>query len=138
MLRSVTFNVPFVKGQHRPRVKKVGRGVQVYKCRQDREAEAEIAKAFILAGGKLVPEGAEVTVCIETRRNVLSSFRVKDGSCHPDLQKPDVDNIAKLVLDALNEVAYQDDSQVSQLAVLKHQRERGATPKTIITILWEE
>ncbi len=34
-------------------------------------------------------------------------------------KKPDADNIAKAILDALNGLAYKDDSQVSALLVLK-------------------
>lgn len=34
-------------------------------------------------------------------------------------KKPDADNIAKSILDALNGLAYKDDSQVSALLVLK-------------------
>lgn len=34
-------------------------------------------------------------------------------------KKPDVDNIAKIILDALNGLAYKDDSQVSALLVIK-------------------
>lgn len=34
-------------------------------------------------------------------------------------KKPDVDNIAKIILDSLNGLAYQDDSQVSCLLVMK-------------------
>lgn len=34
-------------------------------------------------------------------------------------KKPDIDNIAKVVLDALNGLAYKDDTQVCSLTVLK-------------------
>ena len=39
-------------------------------------------------------------------------------------RKPDTDNIAKICLDALNGVAYDDDSQVTVLLVLKKWSER--------------
>ena len=35
------------------------------------------------------------------------------------LHRPDVDNIAKSILDALNGLAYKDDSQVANLLILK-------------------
>lgn len=35
-------------------------------------------------------------------------------------KKPDADNIAKVVCDALNQVAYQDDTQIVKLTVTKH------------------
>ena len=34
-------------------------------------------------------------------------------------KKPDIDNIAKIILDSLNTIAYEDDSQVVELSVLK-------------------
>lgn len=45
--------------------------------------------------------------------------------------KPDADNIAKLVGDALNEIVYQDDSQVAELIVRKRY---GSPTRTDITI----
>lgn len=41
-----------------------------------------------------------------------------------DTGKPDCDNIAKAVLDALNGVAFDDDSQVVTLVVRKYPRVR--------------
>ena len=35
------------------------------------------------------------------------------------VKKPDCDNIAKIVLDALNKIAYKDDAQVAELSVKK-------------------
>ncbi|XZN30187.1 RusA family crossover junction endodeoxyribonuclease [Clostridium perfringens] len=34
-------------------------------------------------------------------------------------KKPDVDNIAKIILDSLNGVAYKDDSQIVDLRIIK-------------------
>ena len=35
------------------------------------------------------------------------------------MKKPDSDNVAKIVLDSLNKIAYDDDKQVVELTVLK-------------------
>ena len=35
------------------------------------------------------------------------------------MKKPDADNIAKIVLDSLNKIAYEDDKQVVELTVIK-------------------
>jgi Holliday junction resolvase RusA-like endonuclease len=45
----------------------------------------------------------------------------------PDLPRQDVDNIAKAVLDALNGVAWVDDTQVSRLVVEKSYGTEGRT-----------
>lgn len=46
-------------------------------------------------------------------------------------KKCDADNVAKIVLDALNGIAYHDDSQVSVLTVRK---KYGNTPRVEVTI----
>ncbi|WP_305177894.1 RusA family crossover junction endodeoxyribonuclease [Faecalibaculum rodentium] len=47
------------------------------------------------------------------------------------LKKPDADNIAKIVLDALNGMAYQDDKEVAALLVEKHWAEK---PMVCVTL----
>lgn len=54
-----------------------------------------------------------------------------EGLIRPTV-KPDCDNIAKIVLDSLNHIAYDDDSQVVSLEV---QKKYGEEPKTIVTLL---
>lgn len=44
--------------------------------------------------------------------------KMLEGEIKPS-KKPDIDNIAKVVLDALNGVAYKDDTQVISLEVIK-------------------
>lgn len=44
---------------------------------------------------------------------------VDEGKLHPT-KKPDLDNVAKIILDSLNTIAYHDDSQVIRLVVEKH------------------
>ena len=54
-----------------------------------------------------------------------------EGTIRPTT-KPDCDNIAKIILDSLNHIAYDDDSQVVSLEV---QKTYGEEPKTIVTLL---
>ena len=77
-------------------------------------------------------------VAICTERGVLSAFPKRDGDSHPDVQKPDADNDAKLVLDALNGLAWEDDQQVNDLHVIKSDRRRGTEPRTLVNIEWED
>lgn len=53
-----------------------------------------------------------------------------DGNCNYD-HTPDVDNVAKIVLDSLNGIAYKDDSQVTALKVIK---EYGEQAKIIVKL----
>jgi Holliday junction resolvase RusA-like endonuclease len=47
-------------------------------------------------------------------------------------KKPDIDNIAKIILDALNGVAYEDDKQVVSIEVNKMY---GQVPKVAVSLL---
>ena len=46
-------------------------------------------------------------------------------------KKPDIDNIGKVVMDALNKIAFDDDSQVIKLLV---EKVYGEEPRVEITI----
>lgn len=48
---------------------------------------------------------------------------INDDEC---CKKPDSDNIGKIVLDGLNNVAYDDDSQVTKLNIEKHYSESSS------------
>lgn len=49
---------------------------------------------------------------------------ISEGTEHP-IKKPDADNIAKIVLDSLNDIAFHDDSQIIELAVIKRYTEEN-------------
>lgn len=46
-------------------------------------------------------------------------------------KKPDIDNIAKLVLDAMNKFAFKDDTQITKLEV---EKKYGNEEKIVIKI----
>jgi len=43
---------------------------------------------------------------------------IREGLEHPQ-KKPDADNVAKIILDSLNKIAYEDDSQITDLIISK-------------------
>ena len=131
---TIMFEVPFVKGKERPRFSRSGK--HVYTPSKTIKAEREIRKAYIAAGGVKAPKGVEVAVHITTVRPLPKS-RPKRIESEPDICRPDVDNISKAVLDALNGVAWEDDSQVTELVVGKCERMRGVTEQTVVWINWE-
>lgn len=49
---------------------------------------------------------------------------IREGQEYPE-KKPDVDNITKIILDSLNKIAFDDDSQVIELTVLKRYTEEN-------------
>lgn len=58
----------------------------------------------------------EVRVYIEVQRPLAKS-NPKYWAGRPDLMKPDADNLAKVICDSLNGLAYRDDCQITQLGV---------------------
>lgn len=117
-MREVRFTVyGKVRGKARPRVTKHG----TFTPKETREYERHIADAYREKGCK--PFLGEVAVEVTTYR-ALPESRPKKCIQEPDTYKPDVDNIGKIVLDALNGVAYLDDKQVTMLYVDKRPRTR--------------
>ena len=53
---------------------------------------------------------------IEVQRPLAKS-NPKYWAGRPDLMKPDADNLAKVICDSLNGLAYRDDCQITQLGV---------------------
>ena len=133
MMKSITFSVPIVKGKARPRVT---RGGHAYTPAETRQAEDAIRHEWcrVAYGAQAMPH-VPVTVEIVTERQVPKS---KSVSSEPDTFKPDADNVAKLVLDALNGIAWADDSQVTRLEVRQQDRKRDTRERTVVTVSWEE
>lgn len=133
MRRHCSFSVPFVEGKARPRVTKYG----TFTPKDTRDFERLVLVAFEreLDGYESAGEHVPVHVSIETWRTVPKS-KPKSIVSEPDTFKPDGDNVAKLILDALNGRAWHDDSQVVELHVTKHDRTRLSETLTRVDIRW--
>lgn len=139
-MHRVCFSVPGrTRGQGRPRF---GRGGHAYKDKRDRDWEDHIAECY--RGACPVEDGATtfgdrlLSVAIEVYP-ALPKAKAKKVFAEWVAIKPDVDNCAKSFLDALNGVAYDDDSQVIHLVVFKHPREEREPYATVeITDLGEQ
>ena len=59
-----------------------------------------------------------------------NKFLMYQGDILPT-KKPDADNIAKVICDALNGIAYQDDTQICDLRVTKEYSEKQRVEVTI-------
>lgn len=86
--------------------------------------EELIRLCYMMAGGLPFGDGVQVEMDIVAEFAIPKSYskaRVReifDGGLRPTC-KPDVDNIQKVVLDALNERAYKDDAQVVRISCEK-------------------
>lgn len=86
--------------------------------------EKYIGQQFILQNMGWVIDNGPIKIDIEVEVNVPVNERKKDkedmlkGLIYPT-KKPDVDNVAKLVLDGLQGKAFYDDYQVVDLRIIK-------------------
>lgn len=115
----------------RPRFSRSGGVTRSYTPRWAQELKKSIADAYVGQGGTVF--GGAVSVRIDVYRKMPDN-RPKRIQRELDTYRPDIDNIAKLFLDALIGHAYEDDSQVVKLEVIKHDRARADEDLTIITL----
>ena len=90
-----------------------------------------IAYEAMKAGAK--PTRGIVSVTIEAVFGRPKYHKTKRGvkASAPEIPRQDVDNVAKAVLDALNGVAWVDDTQVERLLVTKSWSDEGSTTVTV-------
>ena len=135
----VSFSVPFVAGKERPR----HHGKVTYTPAATVRAEKAIRDAYERAvadkdgtvADYRAPKHVSVSATTWTQRPLPES-RPKSESTEEDTYNPDSDNITKLVMDALNGVAWVDDAQVDDQCTHKKYRYRGAPTRTTVHILW--
>jgi Holliday junction resolvase RusA-like endonuclease len=122
MIMYIVYGEPVGKG--RPRFAKRGNFVSTYTPQKTKTYEDEIRMMARAAMGSSEPLETPVTVAIYIRVGIPASYskqKRKDalaGTIKPT-KKPDLDNIAKAFLDAMNEIVYLDDKQVVGLHVTK-------------------
>ena len=111
-------------GKGRPRFAKRGNFVSTYTPQKTKTYEDEIRMMAKAAMGSSEPLETPVTVAIYIRVGIPVSYTKQmkkyalDGTLKPT-KKPDIDNIAKCFLDAMNEIVYLDDKQVVSLHITK-------------------
>ena len=127
-INAIAIEFDRVRGQARPRF---GNG-RVYETSADTQAKYVIAGKWIDAGYESYGD-MPVAVRIDVFGKTPKSYP-KSAPPQPNTFKPDADNIAKLVLDALNGVAYDDDSQVVELTVKKWNRVKKDKEALIVSV----
>ena len=111
-------------GKGRPKFARRGNFVSAYTPTKTRDYESVIKEAAKQAMGSNAVLETPVTVAIYITVPIPASYSKKrteaclSGSERP-IKKPDIDNIAKCFLDAMNEIVYLDDTQVLTLHVTK-------------------
>lgn len=126
-------------GKARPRFRGAGFKVITYTPPATKKYEKEVARIYKQSAGVLYAE-------IPLRVRILAKFPIPESwskknkekalKCEIKLnKKPDLDNIAKIILDGLNGVAYTDDKQVTSLEIEKVYSD---TPCVVVYIAEDE
>lgn len=121
-------------GKGRPRFRRMGNFVQTYTPTATADYEKLVRLRFQNVGGAITdkPVKIEIVAFFAPPKSARKKDKIEmlANRILPE-KKPDCDNIAKIILDALNKIAYIDDSQVIELVVKKRY---SAEAKVIVHI----
>ena len=132
-MRQIVFELPGkVVGKARPRFSPDG---HAYTPVATRAYERKIVQAYRQAGGMKMAGALHVD--IETVYGIQKSATKAERmrrliGDEIALKKPDIDNVEKIVLDALNDVAYEDDTQIVSVRAIKGRYEEE--PRLIVRV----
>ena len=112
------------KGKGRPRFARMGKFTKTYSPAETVNFENWVKLCFQQAmranGFEMIPAGVPIAVSIISRFSWPQSMSQKKRQVTPYVtKKPDWDNIGKAISDALNGIAYHDDSQIADGSVKK-------------------
>ena len=109
-------------GKGRPRFKRMGNFVQTYTPEATKEYEKLVGMRFQNSGGAITdkPVRVEIVAFFAPPKSARKRDKAEMlANRILPVKKPDCDNVAKIILDALNKIAYKDDAQVVELFVKK-------------------
>lgn len=122
-------------GKARPRFRGAGFKVITYTPPATKKYEKGVARIYKQSAGVLYTE-------IPLRVRILAKFPIPESWSKKNKEKalkgeikPNLDNIAKIILDGLNGVAYTDDKQVTSLEIEKVYSD---TPCVVVYIAEDE
>lgn len=111
-------------GKGRPRFTRSGHAYTPERTASYEQAVRQAYRAEF-PNAEPIPAGVQVAVTIVAGYSIpkftskVKAERMLAGEIRPT-KKPDADNVAKAICDALNGIAYHDDSQITTLCVSKH------------------
>jgi Holliday junction resolvase RusA-like endonuclease len=136
--RSEIFFVPGKPvSKARPRFTKQG---HTFTDKGTKQGESNVLACYASACGMHAPHEGSVALSIVAADPVPTSrpkwwqAAALDGSMR-HTKRPDLDNALKLVMDALNGVAYKDDSQIDRIEAVKRY---GTKPGVFVTLRYDD
>ena len=133
----IKFTVPGIpKGKERPRVCRINGRSLTYTPKQTTQYEKLVRASYTAVSKIFFDKDTPLEISIIALFSIPKSVgkKLKNSMLTGDIlpiKKPDSDNIVKIILDALNGVAYWDDSQVCRVYFEKIYAEKPET-KVII------
>lgn len=131
-------------GKGRPKFRIAGKGdrqfVQVYTPQDTQKAEARIQRLWRDAGQPRLPDGPvhmRVEIVLERPQahwNSKGDLNAAGQRSQWPTKKPDVDNVAKLVADALNGCVYRDDALIVRSDAIKRWANPGELAHTRVML----
>ncbi len=111
-----------IKGKERPRVN-TNTGI-VYTPARTKDYEDLIKQYFLLKYPRYTTIEGRTSIDIiaymkiPKKTSKKKESKMLEGEISP-IKKPDIDNVAKVVLDALNKIVFKDDNQICKINVEK-------------------
>lgn len=137
-MNQITFTIP---GQPVPLERaRHGKG-RTYDTERNVSAKRAVAWDARAAMGVRTPFKGPVKMRLSFMFEWPSSYpKKRKQMCHGNLKdtKPDLDNLVKLVKDALNGIAYDDDSQVCEITATKFFSQQESCTRVVVEPLWEQ
>ena len=104
-----------------------------YTDKGTRDYEKQVQEAFLQAGGQMdhfaaMKIKAYYLIPKRTRKDLMEAM--VSGKIRP-AKKPDLDNVLKIIMDALTGVAFEDDNQIVQVYIEKLY---GQEPRVEVTL----
>lgn len=109
-------------GKGRPRFTRKGGYVSTYTPDKTASYERRVRDEYRASGGGLYECAVAIDIVAYFRIPASATKRKKAEMAHGFLKptkKPDIDNIAKIILDGLNGICFRDDALVVELNVVK-------------------
>lgn len=135
-MKSVTFTIPGQpKGKMRPKVTVQGGCAHAYTPKETTNYESYVKVMYQICKDKAFLEGA-------ISADIVAYFPIPKSTSKKSralmlageikyTKKVDCDNLAKIVLDSLNGIAYKDDAQIFELSVKKLYADE---PRVVVTL----
>lgn len=108
------------RGKGRPRFTKSG---HAFTDQKTRDYEKLIGYCYKAQGGRMLEGSIGITIRAYYKIPKNDSKKVREAKLTEEIRptkKPDIDNITKAILDGLNDIAYKDDAQVTNICASKY------------------